>query len=261
MNLAETQAAFMAQVLDEDAPPVEGFEERHAAGLSIYRNNYRSALVEALRSTYERTVRWVGEDAFRRAAAHHLIMHPPVSWTIDEAGARFDETCVQLFSKDPEVGELAWLEWTMLEVFTRENIEPLDTAEFGAATTQFSDEDWAGLRLQFLPGAKARVVGHDLRMLWNALDQDGFERPDLPVSEQRGIIVWREGERPTFLMVDAEEARAFEQLRQGVPYGELCVALAGDGPSAESMQQAAMRAGAMLGRWLNEGIVAEFRLG
>src|SRR3546814_3597676 len=92
--------------------------------MSVYRGNYRSALVEAMRSTYERTEKWVGEAAFRRAAAHHLIAHPPSSWTIDDAGAGFDRTCAELFANDPEVAELAWLEWTMLEAFTAPDVAP-----------------------------------------------------------------------------------------------------------------------------------------
>ena len=86
-NLGALQRSFMAQVLDEDAPLPHGWGGRHAAGMGVYRNNYRSALIEALRSTYERTERWVGEAAFRRAAAHHVIANPPSSWTLDDAGA------------------------------------------------------------------------------------------------------------------------------------------------------------------------------
>ena len=112
MSLAASQAAFMAQVLDEEATLPPAWNATQSEGMAVYRNNYRSSVVEALRSTFERTARWVGEGAFRQAAAHHIIMHPPASWTLDEAGSGFDLTCAELFANDPEVTELAWLEWT-----------------------------------------------------------------------------------------------------------------------------------------------------
>ncbi|WP_427964549.1 putative DNA-binding domain-containing protein [Altererythrobacter sp.] len=256
MRLAETQSAFMAQVLDEDVPAPDSWSARQAAGMAVYRNNYRSALVDALRSTYERTARWAGEEAFRRAAAHHLISNPPGGWTIDEAGAGFDATCEALFAHDPEVAELAWLEWNMLQVFTAENRVPLDGAGFAENTSGFGEEDWAELRLAFMPGATARVVNHDLRTIWNATRENDFERPVHALDAPAGALVWREGERPTFLMVAAEEAQAFRAMQEGASYGEVCGALASAQITEDSGQQAAMRAGAMLGRWLNEGMIA-----
>lgn len=259
MSLLKLQDAFMAQVLDEDAEAIEGWGERHAAGMAIYRNNYRSSLVDALRSTYERTARWVGDDAFRRAAAHHLITHPPASWTIDDAGRGFDQTCAELFANDPEVAELAWLEWTMLEVFTQPDVAPLTGDGFAKATGAFAEEDWANMRLALVPGARARVVEHDLKAIWSATANEEFARPAVDAVSPQGVIVWREGERPTFLMVESEEADAFELALSGAAYGEVCLALAKDDPL--QVNDAAMRAGAMLGRWLNEGLIASINSG
>lgn len=256
-NLGALQQAFMAQLLDEDAPLPRGWGNRHATGMSVYRGNYRSALVEAMRNTYERTEKWVGEAAFRRAAAHHLIAHPPSSWTIDDAGAGFDLTCAELFAKDPEVAELAWLEWIMLKASTAPDVAPLALPGFGAATSGFGDEDWADMRLSFVPGSRARVLAHDLRAIWKALGEEGLVRPQFAIEGETGCLVWREGERATFIMVEADEARAFEAMRQGSSYGEVCMEIATKGDPSETAQtDAVMRAGAMLGRWLNEGLIA-----
>ena len=256
MTLAHQQSAFMAQVLDDEAPLPSGWDARHAAGMSVYRNNYRSSVIEALRSTFERTERWVGVDTFGRAAAHHVISHPPSSWTLDDAGRGFDETCKELFAKDREVAELAWLEWTMLESFTAPDREPLDGAGFAGATAEFGDEDWANLRLEFIPGTTSGVVEHDMRAIWNATAKEEFERPVVALDVPSGILIWREGERPTFRMVEPQEVRAFDALSRGVSYGEACALLAGESSSAEEMEAAAMQAGVMLGRWLQDGLIA-----
>lgn len=251
-NLGVLQKAFMAQVLDEDAPLPDGWGNRHAAGMGVYRNNYRSALVEALRSTYERTEKWVGEAAFRRAAAHHLIANPPTSWTLDDSGAGFDRTCAELFANDPEVAELVWLEWTMLEVFTAPDVTPLDLPGFTQATGGFAEDDWANLRLGFIPGSASRELAHDLRAIWQALGEEELVHPEFALESARGCLVWREGERPTFVMVEAEEVRAFQAMQRGTNYGDVCMMIADEGDPAD----AAMRAGAMLGRWLREGLIA-----
>lgn len=262
-SLADRQAAFMAQVLDEDAPLPSGWGARQAAGIAVYRGNYRAALVEALLDTYEKTARWVGEEAFRAAAAHHLIMHPPSSWTLDAAGEGFAETCAELFARDPDVAELAWLEWAMLEAFTAADHAPLDPAGFATATAGFGEAEWAELRFKLLPGTSAREVAHDLPAIWRAMSLDSSKDADeahhTRLGSARAVLVWREGERSTFALREAEEGWAFVAVQSGMAFGELCLALAGADPSAQQAESAAMRAGAMLGRWLHDGLIVAIR--
>ncbi len=254
-SLAERQAAFMRAILDEDSPLPEGWGNSQAAGMSVYRGNYRGALMDALADTFERTARYVGEGAFRQASVHHAIGNPPSGWTIDEAGQGFDTTCAELFGENPEVAELAWLEWTMLQVATAPDFEPLDPAGFATATGEFGDQEWMELKVEFQPRAMAALAEHNLSGLWNALEQDGQEMPDLRMPDARGCIVFREGERPTFMMVEPDSARAFSAMQDGASYGEIIAMLAGEEPSDDAVQQAAMRAGELLGSWLQEGLI------
>ena len=189
------------------------------------------------------------------------IKHPPSGWTIDEAGAGFDETCAQMFTGNPEVGELAWLEWAMLDLATAPDTAPMTPEEFAAASAEFGDADWGELRLSFQPRAAACLVSHNLTALWQALAEDGDERPDPNMPAKQACLVWREGERPTFILAEADHAAAFSAMQNGATYGELIGVLIGDDaePSSartpDAIQDAAMRAGGMLGRWLQEGIV------
>lgn len=254
-SLAERQAAFMRAILDDSAPLPSGWGNSQAAGMAVYRGNYRSALMDALANTFERTARYVGEAAYKQASAHHAITHPPAGWTIDEAGAGFDTTCAELFGDNPEVAELAWLEWAMLDVSTAAETPPLDPAGFGAVTAEFGDEDWMGLRVEFQPRATAKQVEHNLTALWNALEEEGQDRPDSSLPKPQGCLVWREGERPTFMLVDPDNAHAFAAMQGGARYGEVIELLAGEEPGEEAVQDAAMRAGSFLGHWLQEGLV------
>ncbi|MEO0643971.1 MAG: hypothetical protein AAFY47_11240, partial [Pseudomonadota bacterium] len=71
----------------------------------------------------------------------------------------------------------------------------------------------------------------------------------------QGCLVWREGERPTFLMVEPDNARAFTAMQSGACYGDLIELIAGKDPDEAAIQSAAGRAGAILGQWLSEGLV------
>jgi hypothetical protein len=251
-TLLARQDAFLGVILDEDADLPQGWGARQLAGLEIYRNNYRAALVEALRETYARTERLVGEDAFRQAAAHHCIAHPPSSWTLDLAGAGFAETCRELFANDPDVGDLAALEWAMAQAFTAADVTPMAMADFAQASAGFSDEEWAALRLAFVPGLAALETGYDLVSLWPTLAAGAD--PEIPVAlDRRGsAIVWREGERPVFVLRSRIEGQALMAMQGGASFAEacaLCIAALGD-------QQGAAEAGAMLARWLGDGLVA-----
>ena len=246
-SLASMQEAFLARILAED-----DLADNRAPGFAIYRNNYRSSLVEALRATFERTERLVGEASFRAAAAHHCIAHPPSSWTLDLAGAGFAETCEELFANDSDVAELAALEWAMHEAFTTRDMNPLDMAGFAAATTGFGEEDWSELRLDFLPGLSIGWAKHDLVRLWSSLGGKDEAVDLVALDEDHAVITWREGERPVFVLRDAWEGRALDQMRSGASFAEACAVIAGD----LGEEAAVNEAGLMLARWLSDGFVA-----
>ena len=136
-TLSSCQQEFLAQLLDDARTLPRAWTARHAAGMDVYRNAYRARLVDALRDTYPCTARWVGEDAFQQAAAHHAITHPPKSWTLDDVGEAFPDTLRELFAGDPEVAELGWLEWAMHRCFVAADAAPIDAAGFSAATASF----------------------------------------------------------------------------------------------------------------------------
>lgn len=255
MTLARQQTAFMAQVLDEDAALPSGWSAREAAGMAVYRNNYRTALVEALRATYEQTARWVGEEAFARAAAHHLILHPPSSWTLDVIGDGFPDTLAQLFAHDPEVPELAALEWAMHCAFSAADAAPLDGPGLATATAAFSEDDWGAMRIAFLPGTAVVPASHDLAALWQTLADEPFVALDYALAEPMCLQVWREGLNPVFRPVDVAAGRALELALGGASFGEICAALV----EALGEEAGVARAGALLGEWIGDGLVVSVR--
>lgn len=259
-SLADRQQAFLAAILDEGAPLPEGWSNRQSAGMAVYRGNYRSALMGALAESYERTARYVGEKPFAQASINHVIANPPAGWTIDDAGEDFAETCAAFFKDNPEVAELAWLERAMLSLATAPDTKPLTAQAFAVASASFGEAEWTQLRLTFQPRATARLVEHDLEAMWRALGEEDAQRIAPRLATPQTCLVWREGERPTFTLSEADHAEAFAAMQSGASYAELIEVLLGDAsePDAAQVEAAAMRSGAMLGLWLREGMIVDF---
>lgn len=250
-TLLRAQKDFLACLHDDSAPLPSGWDARKAAGMAIYRNAYRTRLIDVLRGTFERTARLVGDDAFNQAAAHHLITHPPTSWTIDLAGQGFAETCADLFANDPDVGEVAWLEWEMHCAFTAADTEPMTLANFATATAHFDAGQWDELRLVLVPGTALRPVTHDLVKLWASLADPLQPTQVKKLCEPKWALVWREGEQPVFALVSDAEGLALAELQQGGTFGGVCAALSSNSETTD----AAATAGAMLLNWLELGLV------
>lgn len=236
----------MSALVDESAAP--GFSEIR---LDIYRNNYRSALIEALESTYERTARLAGHEAFRQAAIHHVIAHPPTSWTLDLIGQGFTDTCRALFLNDPDVAEVAWLEWAMACVFTSRDANVMTLGEFAMATASFGDRHWEQLRLSFLPALAIRAVQFDVVALWKSLSEEECKVEAAPAEVGQRVVVWREGERPVFRLMPESEANCLETMQSGASFGEICEDLAVGAGAQAGGQQAAE----MLRNWLSLGLI------
>ncbi|MEM6858594.1 MAG: hypothetical protein AAF559_12040, partial [Pseudomonadota bacterium] len=190
---------------------------------------------------------------------NHVIANPPSHWTIDAVGAGFDETCAELFPDNPELAELAWLEWAILDLVGAPDAQPLSPQDFAEASAGFGDEEWLSLGLTFGPCAQARLVRHDMTALWKSLSEDNTPADLRAFDEEQGCLVWREGERPTFLMTAPGAARAFSAMQMGARYGDLITLLAGDDPDQAAIEAAAQAAGGFLGQWLAEGLVVAIR--
>ncbi len=255
--LARLQDAFLACLHDDDAPLPPGLDATRAAGMAVYRNGYRARLLDVLADSYARTARLVGAQAFHQAAAHHLIAHPPSAWTIDRAGEGFAETCAELFANDPDVAELAWLEWAMQCAFTAVDEAPLTHAGFATATETFDAADWE----QFMPvpvaGTALRPVTYHMPALWQSLSEETGQPVVERLDPSQWLLVWREGEEAVFALLPDHEGEALNAALHGATFGAICAGL------AERLvpEEAAAAAGAVLSHWLEVGLIGSVRVG
>jgi hypothetical protein len=245
MSLADLQRGFLAAVAsDSDAAPA-------TAGMAVYRNAYRARLIEALRGTYERVHAWLGDTSFDAAAAHHAILHPPHSWTLDAAGEGFPQTLAMLFPRDAEVEELAWLDACLARVLTAADEPAVTAADFADRVADYDDDDWTALRLRLSSALTIRSVRTNVAPLWTALAGGGEVPPLQFLPHPVSLAVWRDGLVPRFRTLPADETDALTAIMAGATFGDICGSIAatcGDDGAAE-------RAGMMLGRWIADGLV------
>lgn len=238
MTLAAQQQAFYAEIsaTDEAAAP-------SSLGMAIYQNAYRSRLIGALEASYERTRRWVSEDSFTAAACHYIIAQPPTGWTLDTYGNHFPAVLAELFAGDPEVAELAWLEWHMQQAFAAPD-QPALTAAW-LAEAGLAEAEWETVRFTMAAGFSARAVTHDCTGLWQAMTGDHPAEFALQPVLPGVLVVWRKSFSPHYRVLGHAEFAALDCLAKGAPFGE-AAQHAGD-PA---------QLGGWFAQWLSEGLFA-----
>lgn len=241
MTLLALQRSFRAELIhDDEGPPPS------SAGLAIYRNAYRARLLDTLCAAFERTRRWVGEETFGVAACHYALSHPPRSWTLDLYGAELPETLAQLFPHDPEVAELAWLEWRMQQAFAAPDRPELDPQVL--LTAGLSATDWGGLRFTMTAGFAARAVIGDCAAVWRLASAEAAPEAAIAIGTTRQLVVWRHALVPRFRVVDLDEFAVLGRIAAG----ETLAGAAGD-PAADPA-----RLGGWLTGWLREGLFSGY---
>ena len=248
MSLLGLQRRMCDEILARDDPVVTP-----APGMAIYRNAYRSRLLDALQTSFALTRQWAGDEMFDAAACHHIILNPPESWTLDDYDDGFDQTLAELFAEDPEVSELAWLEWHMQRAFAAPDTQVLNAAMLTSG--ELGIADWERASFALVSSFAMHPVATDCVALWQTLADDDTPSAALPLAPGSQLIVWRQGLSPHFRIVDAAEGRALAALAAEQRFGELCAAFAEElGPEAAIAQ-----AGALLGRWVQDGLIAGLR--
>lgn len=245
MSLAALQRDFRAWIADDCPAAAARIGEAARPGLLVYQNNYRAQLIACLSETFERVQLWLGEEAFRVAAATHVDRVPPAGWTLDAYGADFPATLAAIYPDDPEVAELAWLDRALATAFAGPDAPPL-------APDGLNGIDWDSAVMALVPTFACRPIATNAPAIWSALSAGEMPPVAQHLAEPASLIVWRNGFVPCFRTVDAAEALALAQIAGGVAFAGICALLVDRcGPEV-----GIRLAGASLGRWIGDGLIA-----
>jgi len=245
MSLLDTQRGFRDHILAGTDAPLPGAPER---GLAVYRHAYRAQLIASLRDTFEKTWAWLGDEAFDKAARHHVESHAPGSWTLNEYGRDFVQTLRDLYPGDPEVAELAWLDWTLRRAFDGPDAEAVKPE-------LLAEVDWDKAVLIFVPTLTMGEVTTNSAAIWGSLADEKAPPAAERLAAPASIRIWRSGLTPKYRTIENFERRALTLAMAGSSFADLCALLVEDGDADRTAQDV----GAVLAIWLQDGLISAVR--
>lgn len=219
LKLPEVQCGVRLAVLGHRRPEIVtailGEEAEAEARLSIHRHNFLISLTEALKANFPVVCRVVDERFFAFAADTFIRAHPPTAPCLAEYGASFPDF-LRAFEPArglPYLGDLARLEWAVVEAKTAPDAEPIDanTLRHVAIT------DYPNLSLRLDPSMHLLRTLWAVQKIWAA--HQGEEQPSLIDlgSEGARLIVRRRGEGVEVEAVDPATFAFVAALRSGRP--------------------------------------------
>ncbi|RCS56578.1 DNA-binding domain-containing protein [Parvibium lacunae] len=209
--------------------------------LQIYHHAYRARLQETLADTYSRVYAWLGEVDFNIMALAYLAACPPQAPTLRDYGASLPTWLQQQTTgftwHEPEVVELAQLDWALRDVF-----DAPDTAILAPGILADPTIDWTKTGWQLAPRLRICRFEYNTLSLWRALEAH-LEAPHdealvtasapipplpTPTTERlpapQTVVIWRQGWQPHFRSLDPQES-ALLTLLAATPclsFAEVC---------------------------------------
>ncbi len=215
-----------------------------APGLAVYYNNYHAQLTECLTESFPHTLAWVGGAAFLAAMREHIDDVPPQSWTLGNYGAAFADTLARCYPDDPEVAELARLEWLLSRAFEAPDNSAVPVDAIAAV-------DWDDAALIFVASVQAVPAATNAGAIWSALAAGDVPPGAAMLPDPAMMLVWRDGFTPCFRTIEMIEHGAIVLVAAGVRFADLCTMLV----AARGEAAGLALAGQMLGRWFADGLI------
>lgn len=206
-----TDPATLARL---SAPP--GVDARQRLG--IYHHAYRARLSEVLADSFAKTLLYLGSDTFDEVATAFAVHHPPRQRSLGRYGAGLPAYLAQRWPDNPELHELAQLDWDLRACFDGPDVPALDAAAAAADPAK----RWLALEHPLHPSMQLRVVRTNVVSLWNAMDAD----EDVPLAAAlpapRSLAVWRKGLQPHFSTVAEDQAAFVAAMAAGASVLQAC---------------------------------------
>jgi hypothetical protein len=213
-----------------------------AQRLQIYSDAYLLRLRGVLAEDFPRVAKLLGEENFDRLVRDYLKSHPSTEPSVHCLGGALAKFIGRREGIAPWMADLARLEWARVGAFDAPDDEPLTVAQL----SRTDPAQWPQLRLIPVRSLEVVEAAWPIHRTWAEQSPEGLE--PIPTS----IRVWR---RPDYKVahapMDEHETVAAGRLIAHSTFGEICQVF-----DALEEQEGAAQAGALLLRWLEDGIIA-----
>jgi uncharacterized protein (UPF0276 family) len=244
-------ASVLQDTLPEESPTLvslaqSGSDTAHVR-LGIYHRAYRLRLCEVLRDSFTKTSAYMGE-LFDQHASEFAVAQPPALRNLGRYGAILPAFLQQTYPDNPELVELAQLDWDLRSRF--------DGADAPASTLNALQPDADGdvfcltMTSPLHPSVVLRNSQSNAVKLWRAIDDD-TDVPEVQLDNSgAGLVVWRWEFQPHFMRLDAAQYRFMQALAEGSSIQDAAQTFAGTEvlPASEAL-------GDWLQSWLSQGLL------
>ncbi len=222
LPLAAVQRHFADQVL-AGALPQATPDDPVTGRLPIYHHAYRARLAEVLADTYAKTFLYMGSDSFDVHARAFAVAHPPQTRSLNRYGEGLVEALRVQYPDNPELHELAQLDWDLRTRFDSADVPTLETAAAQASVT------WTTRPGVLHPSALLRTITTNVVGVWKAIHTDDDVPEAVALSAPATLLVWRKGHQPHFRTLDTAESAWVQAMHAGASVHDACAALLGSG--------------------------------
>jgi len=179
-----------------------------AQRLNIYHHAYRARLADVLTDSFAKTNLYMGSDAFTEVATAYAVCHPPLTRSLSRYGAGLPAYLSTLYPDNPELHELAQLDWDLRSRF--------DSADAPALTAESAlNTAWLNWPHPLHPTLLLRPITSNVVPLWRAIDADEDVPEVIYSPEPKTLAVWRKELQPHFQTLEREEATFMRYLMDG----------------------------------------------
>lgn len=251
----DLQSRFRAAVLSGDDRPLAALLAHGldpaipmARRIAVHRNTYFGSLTEALAAAYPVTEKLTGPAFFALAARAFIDANPPAKPDLAAYGGGFGDflDAFPPASSVPYLGDVARLEWALVEATFAAEADPLDPA----ALAQVPPDHVAGLVFTFHPSARLVQCRWAAHSVWLAHRSDPPTLVD-PAAEGQAVLLVRPADRMQTERLSQGEAALIAALMSDENLGGAAAAALGEEPGLDLS--------AALGRLLRIGAIIAFQ--
>lgn len=258
--LLSLQNDWVVSVLQDPQPSdasnrlalAESVSDTPALRFGIYHSAYRLRLCEVLRDSFAKTCAYMGSDLFDEQVSLFVVQQPPTARNLGRYGAALPGFFQQIYPDNPELYELAQLDWDLRSRFDGADAPALTPEMAAQALTPNEQGDIPGLIMAspLHPSVVLRDSRTNVLKLWRAIDED-VEVPEVQHTDGgTGLVVWRWDMQPHFMSLDAAQYRFMQALSAGASIQDASERFADTEvlPTPEVL-------GAWLQSWLSQGLL------
>lgn len=222
--------------------------------LSAYSHAYRARLKEVLASDFTAVHMAIGDDQFNQLAENYIEAFPSHYFSLREFGRDMPAFILELVRTKKEYQDMDWLyelgffEWSLGQTF--------DAADSSLFTEQqmatIDPEIWPDLRFELHPSVQRLDLQWNAPEMWVALTAD---EPVDVVAEKQDLsawLIWREEFVTRFRSMQIDEQLAFDELRAGKDFNDVCEALS----TVMNEDDVPMQAASYLKVWITQGLIS-----